>query len=133
MTQTEKVSLQRLYSVGLAVKLGKQFEASQWGAFASVGLLSSKFRLRQDVSGENANGPISARSSTTSTRLGIAPGVGIVYHGIEKVCMRFEYACEIYQTVNGQTLANISATGENFRSRINPVYHTLMVTLSRKF
>jgi len=131
--QTESVSLTRLYTLGVAAKFGKSFEASQWGAFASLGLLASQFQFKQTVVGTNLNGNLNGSHTTSSTRFAIAPGVGVLYDGIDKVSLRFEYACEIYQTVKGKTFITPSPSIQTEMAKTNPLYHTFMVTLSRKF
>ncbi len=128
-----KNKLSRRYSVIPTVNFGKTF-CDRW--YASVGFGMGISSFKQEVTNLTRFADGSIRSpSTTFTKLGFVPSVGVEYAATQNVSIAGNISYEIYKKIskkyNSQQLTG--ANGSSYTSSISPRYLTLRIGAVYRF
>lgn len=113
------------FSIGAGVK--KEF-ADKFSALAGVDVLYSRFEIKSKGQGAFAVGLKDVRKKRA--KFGIAPWIGAAWDlGFVETGLRYQYAK--YQTIkNAGDFAEGAFSASN---KVKPAYHTVMLTVSKKF
>tara|TARA_R110002050_G_scaffold847_6_gene6027 strand:+ start:15693 stop:16430 length:738 start_codon:yes stop_codon:yes gene_type:complete len=116
------------FSIGAGVK--KEF-ADKFSALAGVDVLYSRFEIKSKGQGTFDDGLKDVRKKRA--KFGIAPWIGAAWDlGFVETGLRYQYAK--YQTIKnaGDGVAG-SANSFAVSNKVKPAYHTVMLTVSKKF
>ena len=135
--QTMKNSLKRKYTLGVSVGYSKKLFRDVSG-YAKMSLLLSRFSLSHQHSG-SVIAPVNNTAGAGKTdrfRWGFGPTFGLSKPLSGDLTLNVDYTFEMYQSIEHKsaqienTVANLE-TGHSIKA--TPMYHTVMVSLSKKF
>jgi hypothetical protein len=130
------ISLRRKYTLSLGTGFSKAIGGS-FNAHAKVSLLASKFQVTGSGTGDSLAlaGAYPGSSTKTKTKLGGGVTIGGSKNITQDLSLGLDYTFEMYQKI--KTTSPEKNVGGDFITGFNrtmkPCYHTVMLTLARKF